>query len=123
MAVLQQLLGKGYNVIVSDVDVVWLQDPFAGLASSKNDFSVTLDSNMKADGLQTPCTGVMHVRATEASRQVSSSAHTCCRTVLLCCYLRLGLSVCTQCRSPVKNWLSLARSESGGPSCFLGLGA
>ena len=69
VAVLQQLLGKGYSVIVSDVDVLWLKNPFGVLGSAQGDFAVTLDSEEKEDGSQMPCTGVMHVRATEASRQ------------------------------------------------------
>ena len=72
MAELQRLLGKGYNVIISDVDVVWLKNPFGVLGSVQGDFAVTADSNEKEDGPQTPCTGVMHVRATEASRQALS---------------------------------------------------
>ena len=68
VAVLQQLLTKGYDVIVSDADVVWLKNPFASLASGESDFQLTVDSDVAEDGTQKPCTGIMLVKASEPSR-------------------------------------------------------
>ena len=69
---LQQLLTKGYDVIVSDVDVVWMKNPFSSLASGESSFQLTVDSDMAEDGSQKPCTGVMVVKASEPSRHAVS---------------------------------------------------
>ena len=93
VAVLQQLLTKGYDVIVSDADVVWLKSPFASLASGESNFQLTADSDVADDGTQKPCTGVMLVKASEPSRQgtswlaaypYSGVLHPCCRCQLYC---------------------------------------
>ena len=65
---LQQLLTKGYDVIVSDADVVWLKNPFSSLAAGDSNFQLTVDSDVADDGSQKPCTGVMLVKASEPSR-------------------------------------------------------
>ena len=75
VAVLQQLLTKGYDVIVSDADVVWLKNPFGSLASGESNFQLTVDSDVAEDGSQKPCTGVMLVKASEPSRH-ALSCHT-----------------------------------------------
>lgn len=72
VAVLQQLLTKGYDVIVSDADVLWLKNPFASLASGESNYQLTADSDVADGGTQKPCTGVMLVKASEPSRQGTS---------------------------------------------------
>jgi len=71
---LQQLLGKRYDVIMSDVDVVWLKNPFTSLASGNSNFKVTVDGEVTEDGSQKPCTGVMHIRASEPSKHAPIAA-------------------------------------------------
>ena len=72
VAVLQQLLTKGNDVIVSDADVVWLKNPFASQASGESNFQLTVDSDVAEDGSQKPCTSVMLVKASEPSRHAAS---------------------------------------------------
>ena len=74
VAALQQVLNKGYDVIVSDVDTVWLKNPFASLALGESNFQLTVDSDVGEDGSQKPCTGVMRVTASEPSRHAPPSA-------------------------------------------------
>ena len=77
MAVLQQLLTKGFDVIVSDADVVWLKNPFISLTSGESNFQLTVDSDVTEDGSQKPCTGVMLVKASETSRHATSCPGRC----------------------------------------------
>lgn len=68
IAVLQQLLGKGYSVLAVDVDLVWLKEPFAILEGSESNFLVSADSSDDGSAAEMPCAGVMYARATESTR-------------------------------------------------------
>ena len=66
---LQQLLGKGYNVLAVDADLVWLREPFAVLEALGGNFLVSADSSDdREQAAERPCAGVIFARATESTR-------------------------------------------------------
>lgn len=76
VAVLQQLLGKGYNVLAVDVDLIWLREPFGVLEAAGGNFLVSADSSDdKEQFAERPCAGVIFARATESTRCACMPSH------------------------------------------------
>jgi hypothetical protein len=78
VAVLQQLLGKGYSVLAVDVDLVWLREPFAVLEDTASNFLVSTDSDDDASSVERPCAGVIYARATESTRYGTAPIQAAC---------------------------------------------
>ena len=92
VAVLQQLLGKGYNVLAVDADLVWLREPFAVLEAASGNFLVSADSSDAPEqAAERPCAGVIFARAAESTRCAPAPAPdqaTACRLLPLGPHLR-----------------------------------